>query len=78
MPSFVETGPIVPEKKIFVGFLSYMDKVAILVMVLSLRCPDLTIYEGHSNNANWCAISSMLELYAFKSVSEYNKLNSIG
>ena len=32
MPSFVEIGLPVPEKKIFEGFLSYMGMVAILVM----------------------------------------------
>ena len=32
MPSFVEIGPPVPEKKIFEGFLSYMGVAAILVM----------------------------------------------
>ena len=32
MPSFIEIGPPVPEKKIFEGFLPYMDMVAILVM----------------------------------------------
>ena len=48
-------------------------------MVLSLWCPLLTIYEGHSiSNANWRAISSTLELYAFNSISEYDKLKSLG
>ena len=32
MPSFVEIGPVVPEKKNFEGFLPYMGVVAILVM----------------------------------------------
>ena len=32
IPSFVEIGPPVPEKKIFEGFLPYMGVVAILVM----------------------------------------------
>ena len=32
MPSVVEIGPPVPEKKIFDGFLPYMDMAAILVM----------------------------------------------
>ena len=32
IPSFVEIGPTVPEKKIFEGFLSYMGVAAILVM----------------------------------------------
>ena len=32
MPSFVEIGPPVLEKKIFEGFLPYMGMVAILVM----------------------------------------------
>ena len=36
MPSFVETGPPVPEKKIFEGVLPYMDMTAILVMTLVL------------------------------------------
>ena len=31
IPSFVEIGPPVPEKKIFVGFLPYMGVAAILV-----------------------------------------------
>ena len=30
--NFVEMGPLVPEKKIFEGFLPYMGMVAILVM----------------------------------------------
>ena len=32
IPSFVEIGPPVPEKKIFEGFLPYMGVAAILVM----------------------------------------------
>ena len=32
MPSFVEIGPVVPEKKNFEGFLPYMGMAAILVM----------------------------------------------
>ena len=32
IPSCVEIGPLVPEKKIFEGFLPYMGMVAILVM----------------------------------------------
>ena len=32
MPSFVEIGPLVPEKKIFEGFLPYMRMAAILVV----------------------------------------------
>ena len=32
IPSFVEIGPLVPEKKIFEGVLPYMDMAAILVM----------------------------------------------
>ena len=32
MPSFIEVGPLVPEKKIFEGFLPYMGMAAILVM----------------------------------------------
>ena len=32
MLSFVEICPPVPEKKIFEGFLPYMDMVAIMVM----------------------------------------------
>ena len=32
IPSFVEIGPSVPEKKIFKGFLPYMGMAAILVM----------------------------------------------
>ena len=32
IPSFVEIGPPVPEKKIFEGFLPYMGMAAILVM----------------------------------------------
>ena len=32
MPSFVEIGPPVPEKKIFKGFLPYVGMAAILVM----------------------------------------------
>ena len=32
MPSFVEIGQPVPEKKIFEGFLPYMGMAAILVM----------------------------------------------
>ena len=32
IPRFVEIGPLVPEKKIFEGFLPYMGVVAILVM----------------------------------------------
>ena len=32
IPSFVEIGPPVPEKKIYEGFLPYMGVVAILVM----------------------------------------------
>ena len=32
IPRFVEIDPLVPEKKIFEGFLSYMGVVAILVM----------------------------------------------
>ena len=32
MPSFVEIGPLVLEKKIFEGFLPYMGMAAILVM----------------------------------------------
>ena len=32
IPSFVEIGPLVPEKKIFEGFSPYMGVVAILVM----------------------------------------------
>ena len=32
IPSFVEIGPPVPEKKIFEGFLPYMSVAAILVM----------------------------------------------
>ena len=32
IPNFVEIGPLVPEKKIFEGFLPYMGVVAILVM----------------------------------------------
>ena len=39
MPSFVEISPLVPEKKIFEGFLSYMRMAAILVMY-----PGLFIY----------------------------------
>ena len=34
MPSFVEIGPTVLEKKIFEGFLPYMGMVAILVFDL--------------------------------------------
>ena len=30
MPSFIEIGPTVPEKKIFEGFLPYMGMAAIL------------------------------------------------
>ena len=33
MPSFIEIGPPVPEKKIFEGFLPYMGMAAILVNV---------------------------------------------
>ena len=32
MPSFVEIGPVVLEKKIFEGFIPYMDMAAIFVM----------------------------------------------
>ena len=32
MPSFIEIGPTVPEKKIFEGFLPYLGMAAILVM----------------------------------------------
>ena len=32
IPSFLEIGPPVPEKKMFEGFLPYMGMVAILVM----------------------------------------------
>ena len=32
MPSLIEIGPQVPEKKIFEGFLPYMGMAAILVM----------------------------------------------
>ena len=32
IPSFVKFGPMVPEKKIFEGFLPYMDVAAILDM----------------------------------------------
>ena len=32
IPRFLEIGPLVPEKKIFEGFLPYMGVVAILVM----------------------------------------------
>ena len=32
MPSLVEIGPVVPEKKIFERFLPYMGMAAILVM----------------------------------------------
>ena len=39
MPSFVEISPSVPEKNIFVGFLSYCGIVAILVM-----WPELFMY----------------------------------
>ena len=39
MPSFIEIGPPVPEKKIFEGFLPYMGMAAILVVY-----PRLFIY----------------------------------
>ena len=39
MPSFIEIGPPIPEKKIFEGFLPYMGMAAILVM-----WPELFIY----------------------------------
>ena len=32
IPSYVEISPLVPKKKIFEGFLPYMDVVAILVI----------------------------------------------
>ena len=32
IPSFMESGPLVPEKKIFEGILPYMAMTAILVM----------------------------------------------
>ena len=32
IPSFVEIGLLVPEKKIFEGFLPYIEMAAILVM----------------------------------------------
>ena len=32
MPSFIEIGPVVPEKRVFEGFLPYMGMAAILVM----------------------------------------------
>ena len=37
MPSFVEICPVVPEKKIFKRFLSYMGVAAILVMWLLIK-----------------------------------------
>ena len=40
IPSFVEIGPLVPEKKIFEGFLPYMDVAAILVNVTSIMSSD--------------------------------------
>ena len=33
IPSFLEIGPLVPEKKSVEGFLPYMDMVAVLVML---------------------------------------------
>ena len=42
IPSFVEIGLPVPEKKIFEGFLPYMDMAAILVM--GPRCPEQTFF----------------------------------
>ena len=42
IPSFVEIGPPVPEKKIFEGFLPYMGVEAILVMLPS-TCHQLFI-----------------------------------
>ena len=39
MPSFVEIGPLVPEKKIVEGFLPYMRMAAILVVY-----PGLFLY----------------------------------
>ena len=37
IPSFVEIGPLVPQKKIFEGFLPYMGMAAILVMCQRYR-----------------------------------------
>ena len=42
IPSYVEIGRLVPEKKIFEGFLPYMDVVAILVM-LPASCHQIFI-----------------------------------
>ena len=42
IPSFVEIGLPVPEKKIFEGFLTYMGVVAILVM-LPASCHQIFI-----------------------------------
>ena len=42
LPSFVEIGLPVPEKKIFKGFLPYMGMEAILVM-LPASCPQIFI-----------------------------------
>ena len=42
IPSFVEIGPLVPEEKIFEGFLPYMGMAAILVM-LSASCHQIFI-----------------------------------
>ena len=43
-----------------------------------LSAVPITIYEGHSiSNAIWRAIYSTLELYAFNSFFEHNKLNSL-
>ena len=42
IPSFVEIGPPVPEKKIFEGFLPYMGVAAILVM-LPASCHQIFI-----------------------------------
>ena len=38
IPSIVEIGPLVPEKKIFEGFLSYMGMVAILGHLGHVTC----------------------------------------
>ena len=43
IPSFVEIGPLVPEKKIFEGFLPYMDVAAILV-ILPASCHQIFIF----------------------------------
>ena len=60
IPSFVEIGLQVPEKKIFKGFLPYMGMAAILVHLTSIMSSDFHLIVPKSFHNNLVEIGTVV------------------